>query len=246
MICTYLKAYVICYSNRYVCIDLLFYYYMEEEMDYTSKLNKRMVQRFVKKYLFWILLLSVIVGGLCSYSVFRTQDKEYTTSGLFVQNDNNYAIISSYNQFVHTGKFKTLVNKQTSKKKWSRDLDQYKYEFSITAKSNNSPFFSLNVESNNSEYARHLGNIATKVFKTNIKKYLSSANVSLVTNPSKVSAGNNMTNIVKAGIAGFLITAVIIFIVDCFIFIKFGKLPDNNYIQDVYQIKLLGVWNANQ
>ncbi|MCG0691298.1 hypothetical protein [Lactiplantibacillus plantarum] len=213
-------------------------------MDYTIKITRKMVKRFLKRYTVWIILSGLVGGGIGLFVGNRTQNVTYTSSSTFVQSDNNYAIISSYQKFVLTGKFKSLMKAKIDKSFWQGNAKRYNYSIGVVPREENSPFFSMTVQATNKKYTKYLTGVATKVFEKNIRKYLSNANTSLVTSPGRGVRVNNSGQIMKLGLVGFIIGVIITFIVACFSFIRFGHVTDDQYLADVYQIKLLGTLDS--
>ncbi|MCT4451606.1 hypothetical protein [Lactiplantibacillus plantarum] len=150
-------------------------------MQYTIDLNKKMMLRFLRKYLILVLLFGLLTGGVTAAAIAKFHQTEYSSSGVLSQNDNNYAIISSYQQFVTSSKFTTVLDKTVDNGKWKHLAQKRDYQISIsTSGDTNTPFFYINVVHTNKAYAQYLATVAVKLFMTNIVKYLSGANISII------------------------------------------------------------------
>ncbi|AXH03884.1 hypothetical protein FBR4_1386 [Lactiplantibacillus plantarum] len=216
-------------------------------MQYTIDLNKKMMLRFLRKYLILVLLFGLLTGGVTAAAIAKFHQTEYSSSGVLSQNDNNYAIISSYQQFVTSSKFTTVLDKTVDNGKWKHLAQKRDYQISIsTSGDTNTPFFYINVVHTNKAYAQYLATVAVKLFMTNIVKYLSGANISIispVTQAKRIGSSNILIKYAFVGAGAGMIVALLYALFDMFLF---GKVPDKDYIEDIYQIKMLGSLNRSK
>ncbi|WP_257593843.1 hypothetical protein [Lactiplantibacillus plantarum] len=121
------------------------------------------------------------------------------------------------------------------------------YQISIsTSGDTNTPFFYINVVHTNKAYAQYLATVAVKLFMTNIVKYLSGANISIispVTQAKRIGSSNILIKYAFVGAGAGMIVALLYALFDMFLF---GKVPDKDYIEDIYQIKMLGSLNRSK
>lgn len=218
-----------------------------ELVQYTIDLNKKMMLRFLRKYLILVLLFGLLTGGVTAAAIAKFHQTEYSSSGVLSQNDNNYAIISSYQQFVTSRKFTTVLDKTVDNGKWKHLAQKRDYQISIsTSGDTNTPFFYINVVHTNKAYAQYLATVAVKLFMTNIVKYLSGANISIispVTQAKRIGSSNILIKYAFVGAGAGMIVALLYALFDMFLF---GKVPDKDYIEDIYQIKMLGSLNRSK
>lgn len=218
-----------------------------ELVQYTIDLNKKMMLRFLRKYLILVLLFGLLTGGVTAAAIAKFHQTEYSSSGVLSQNDNNYAIISSYQQFVTSSKFTTVLDKTVDNGKWKHLAQKRDYQISIsTSGDTNTPFFYINVVHTNKAYAQYLATVAVKLFMTNIVKYLSGANISIispVTQAKRIGSSNILIKYAFVGAGAGMIVALLYALFDMFLF---GKVPDKDYIEDIYQIKMLGSLNRSK
>lgn len=216
-------------------------------MQYTIDLNKKMMLRFLRKYLILVLLFGLLTGGVTAAAIAKFHQTEYSSSGVLSQNDNNYAIISSYQQFVTSSKFTTVLDKTVDNGKWKHLAQKRDYQISIsTSGDTNTPFFYINVVHTNKAYAQYLATVAVKLFMTNIVKYLSGANISIispVTQAKRIGSSNILIKYAFVGAGAGMIVALLYALFDMFLF---GKVPDKDYMEDIYQIKMLGSLNRSK
>ncbi|MFW2845178.1 hypothetical protein ACN6UL_16710 [Lactiplantibacillus plantarum] len=216
-------------------------------MQYTIDLNKKMMLRFLRKYLILVLLFGLLTGGVTAAAIAKFHQTEYSSSGVLSQNDNNYAIISSYQQFVTSSKFTTVLDKTVDNGKWKHLAQKRDYQISIsTSGDTNTPFFYINVVHTNKAYAQYLATVAVKLFMTNIVKYLSGANITIispVTQAKRIGSSNILIKYAFVGAGAGMIVALLYALFDMFLF---GKVPDKDYIEDIYQIKMLGSLNRSK
>ncbi|KZU84975.1 hypothetical protein [Lactiplantibacillus plantarum] len=216
-------------------------------MQYIIDLNKKMMLRFLRKYLILVLLFGLLTGGVTAAAIAKFHQTEYSSSGVLSQNDNNYAIISSYQQFVTSSKFTTVLDKTVDNGKWKHLAQKRDYQISIsTSGDTNTPFFYINVVHTNKAYAQYLATVAVKLFMTNIVKYLSGANISIispVTQAKRIGSSNILIKYAFVGAGAGMIVALLYALFDMFLF---GKVPDKDYIEDIYQIKMLGSLNRSK
>ncbi|MFB9769775.1 hypothetical protein [Lactiplantibacillus modestisalitolerans] len=205
------------------------------------RISGNFIVKFIKKYLIFVVLISVLIGVASAYVTEFSHGSTYTSSGELVQNDNNYSLIASYKQFVSSKKFTSLLDNEIKKSNWSNSKIKYDYTVSIEASGGTTtPFFTLQVNSTDQKYAEFLANKAINIFVTNIGKYLSGSNVTIVSNATK----GNVSDVKSDAIKKFLYTFVLTFVILSFLliikYIYIGKIVDSHYVQDVLGEKFLG------
>jgi len=214
-------------------------------MKLAIELNGKIILRFFKKYLVMILLVGVIVG-LCSAIIsLRSQGVEYSSSGNLVQNDNNYNIISSYQQFVESSRFTKIVNEKVENSEWKNKSYKNDYKVSLTPDSSTSPFFNMTVVSSNAEFSKYLTNEAMHLFVANVGKYLSSANTAIMSNANTAKAVDFKSSLGKTVFVWFVIGALLAAIFALLHLIWIGKVKDDRYIDDVYDLNHLATINLH-
>jgi len=214
-------------------------------MKLAIELNGKIILRFFKKYLVMILLVGVIVG-LCSAIIsLRSQGVEYSSSGNLVQNDNNYNIISSYQQFVESSRFTKIVNEKVENSEWKNKSYKNDYKVSLTPDSSTSPFFNMTVVSSNAEFSKYLTNEAMHLFVANVGKYLSSANTAIMSNANTAKAVDFKSSLGKTVFVWFVIGVLLAAIFALLHLIWIGKVKDDRYIDDVYDLNHLATINLH-
>jgi len=214
-------------------------------MKLAIELNGKIILRFFKKYLVMILLVGVIVG-LCSAIIsLRSQGVEYSSSGNLVQNDNNYNIISSYQQFVESSRFTKIVNEKVENSEWKNKSYKNDYKVSLTPDSSTSPFFNMTVVSSNAEFSKYLTNEAMHLFVANVGKYLSSANTAIMSNANTAKAVDFKSSLGKTVFVWFVIGALLAAIFALLHLIWIGKVKDDRYIDDIYDLNHLATINLH-
>jgi len=214
-------------------------------MKLAIELNGKIILRFFKKYLVMILLVGVIVG-LCSAIIsLRSQGVEYSSSGNLVQNDNNYNIISSYQQFVESSRFTKIVNEKVENSEWKNKSYKNDYKVSLTPDSSTSPFFNMTVVSSNAEFSKYLTNEAMHLFVANVGKYLSSANTAIMSNANTAKAVDFKSSLGKTTFIWFVIGALLAAIFALLHLIWIGKVKDDRYIDDIYDLNHLATINLH-
>lgn len=213
---------------------------MEEEMEYTMDLNKRMAGRFFKKYLFGIVLFGILVGSIGVFAKLKLSPVEYTSQESLVQSDGNHGLISSYEQFVTSEKFTKVLNSEIDHGKWKNKDTRKEYEVTITQQGTSSPFFTIGVTTDDPAYTRYLTTLSSHVFMANIGKYLTGANVSVVLTASTAQKVNSLSDLIHVGLESLGIGLVVAIIWSIFHMLLVGRLTDEYYIRDIYQVGLLG------
>jgi len=214
-------------------------------MKLAIELNGKIILRFLKRYLVMILLVGVIVG-LCSAIIsLRSQGVEYSSSGNLVQNDNNYNIISSYQQFVESSRFTKIVNEKVENSEWKNKSYKNDYKVSLTPDSSTSPFFNMTVVSSNAEFSKYLTNEAMHLFVANVGKYLSSANTAIMSNANTAKAVDFKSSLGKTTFIWFVIGALLAAIFALLHLIWIGKVKDDRYIDDIYDLNHLATINLH-
>jgi len=119
------------------------------------------------------------------------------------------------------------------------------YEIVLTPNGSNSPFFSMDATSQNRKYSQYLENLALKVFITNVGKYLAGANVSIMENASKAKSAQSYLSLLKVGVVGLVAGIVLMSILMVMNMLWWGKVTDKEYIDDIYQLPLLGTMKVS-
>ncbi|MFC6201179.1 hypothetical protein ACFP1L_04595 [Lactiplantibacillus nangangensis] len=202
-------------------------------------LNRKLVVRFLKKYMIIVILIGVI-GGLGSvFSSLKSQGVQYVSAGHLVQNDNNYNLVTSYKQFVESSRFKTIINEKVNESAWKSTSYRDNYKVTLSPEGSTSPFFTITVVSDNPKYSKYLANEAMRLFITNIGKYLSGANTSIMSQASTsktIDFRSSMGKTASIGVVAGLIFAVVITGIHL---VWIGKIKDDKYISDMYEVKHL-------
>ncbi|AVK62235.1 hypothetical protein C5Z25_10825 [Lactobacillus sp. CBA3605] len=209
-------------------------------MNSIYEINKALIFRFLKKYTALIVLFGVFCALIGLFSYLKIQGIQYASTSSLVQNDNNYNLVQSYDQFTESDKFKKLLDKKIDQSSWKNKPYSKEYSVDFTAKSTTSPFFTISVTANNPTYARYLTEEASRVFTSNVGAYFSGANISVVMKSSEAKSLNMGGKLVKVGIVGFIIGVVLSFCFSLYRLILVGNITDADYVKDVYQLKKLG------
>jgi len=209
-------------------------------------LKRSSIARFVRQYIMVILLFAVLCGIGTAFGVFKVQETKYTASGFLVQNDNNYSLIVAYQQFAESSKFKSIINKQVDTSEWKNKNYKRKYQLSLSSDNSTTPFFNITATSENAKYAKYLASLSSKLFITNVGNYISNSNVSVVSVSSTANAVTSKTKIFKLGFVGFLIGALLASVIAFFNMLWVGKLRDEDYVHDIYNLRLLGTIQKNK
>ncbi|VDG32735.1 hypothetical protein [Lactobacillus plantarum JDM1] [Lactiplantibacillus mudanjiangensis] len=207
-------------------------------------INENLLIRILKKYLLTALLIGVLVSGIGVYASMRLQAKSYTSSGEMVQNDNNYNLISSYQQFVTSKKFLKIMDGEIAKSHWKNKTTKKDYDLTITkaaSNSSSSPFFTLNVSSDDAEYSTYLAEIGMKMLVANIGEYLSGANISILSNASVGKLNTSHKKTFMLAVIEFVIAFLIASLWMIYKELYLGKVKDEEFIADVFHLNNLGV-----
>lgn len=200
------------------------------------KLSEGLIRRLLKKYMIIAILIGILVGGVASLVSYKLEDT-YTSTGQMVQNDSNYSLIDSYKQFIISSKFNTLMSKQINNSKWKKNKQSYNLNITTTS---SSPFFSVSASSNDGEYAQYITDLAMKVLIVNVGKYLSGANISMVSSASIARKTDLRTHIIKVAVVAFIISTIVSFMALSIKEVFFGKIRDEAFVSDVFQLNNLG------
>lgn len=203
----------------------------------TIQLSSKALKRFLKKYFVLILLASVLCGMGGVFVSLKLTTTSYSASGNLVQNDSNYNMMSSYEQYLESKSFQTIVAKKLDSSKLKSGG---KYNITLVSGGTTSPFFSIKVTSSSPTYSEYVTTVAVSTFVSHIGQVLSGSNVSVVSDSSTAHVNRDNKRLLKIGI----LTSMGVFIVLTFILVLrmffTGKIPDDEFIEDVYQIKHLG------
>lgn len=205
----------------------------------TLHLNQQMVKRLLQKYAVIAVTISLIVGAAGGYFLYRSQGVSYSATGEMVQNDNNYGMISTYKQFIDSAKFKKILNSKIKSGQWKSYRDAKNYQLSITTE-DSSPFFVVHATTSNNAYTKYLTMLAMQTFITSIGRYLARTNISIVSNSPTPIQNNMYGKYVKKGVLIFLLSLIIILMFDYRREYFNGKVNDEDFLNDVFQISKLG------
>lgn len=205
-----------------------------------NEVNVRLITRFLKKYLVALVFVSLILGSGASLLYDKLVPTEYEASSLLVQNDDNYVLVQSFSQITGSSQFKKLVNQEIAKSKWKNYAGKNDYTASLTPKSSTSPFFTISVTSLSKSYTEYLTRIISRLFDKNVKSFLKSGNVSVASRTIRASEIDKTASLVKIGLGVFVLVGLVGTLV-CFIrMIIGGKINDDKYIRDVFEVTYLG------
>jgi len=206
-----------------------------------SEVNGSLIVNLVKKILLKVILVSVCIGVGFAYLKLQMNEKEYISSGELVQNDNNYNLIDPYKQFVGSNRFTNLLNDEVQDSIWKKLKSKGQYTVSIESSGEKTtPFFSLSVSSENGRYSKFLTSRAIKIFNANIGKYLSGANITIVSKASSARSANNGSLVVKWFSYGFLTAFIVFGVLFSLKYFFFGKIKETNFINEVFGLNNLG------
>lgn len=208
-------------------------------MNFVLKLNHNMLMRLLKKYMLLSVLIGLIICGISVFCVLRFQGNVYSSTGEMVQNDSNYTLIKSYQQFTQSKNFTNLLSDEISNSKWKNSEAIKSYAVTLNT-SSESPFFTINGSSDNKEFSKYVTNTSMRVLINNLGKYLSGANVAIVTNATTAKANGLSKKIIKMGALGFLLGFFVSYLLFILKEIFTGKIRDENYIRDIFNINNLG------
>jgi len=208
------------------------------------ELNSQFIFKLIKKHFWGIIIVGVVCAAAVGFFEFKTQKSGYQSSGELVQNDNNYALISSYQQFVKSKRFLNLLDKQIEKSHWRNQNEQTPYSIEVNSNnssdSSNTPFFTIVVLSKNQQYSRYVADASMKVLITNIGKYLSGANISIVSKAAKAQKVDSITSVKKKSVYGFIVGIVLAIIAIVVNYYCIGKISDEKFIENVFNIDNFG------
>lgn len=203
------------------------------------QISGSLVLHLLKKYLIIAVLFGIVGGLVFTYANVRKSETTYVSSGELVQNDNNYNLIASYEQFVGSKRFTSLLDSKIDKSSWKNKQYSYDVELKSTG-SRSTPFFNLQVTSKDKEFSRFVDNQAISLFNTNIGKYLSGANITLVSRASAPTVHGFQTKLVNWFMYGALVTFVVVSMLFTGKYLFLGKIKDERFIQDVFKTPSLG------
>ncbi|MCG0634685.1 hypothetical protein ACSKF1_04870 [Lactiplantibacillus plantarum] len=208
------------------------------------ELNSRFVFKLLKRHLFLVALVGFLFAGILATLEIKMQNQNYKSSGELVQNDNNYALISSYQQFVESKSFLNLLDRRIDKGQWKKQNTKGSYSVELvnnnSGNNTNTPFFTINVLSKNKRYSKYVAHEAMMLLINNIGKYISGANISIVSNASNARRVNIFSAIKKKVVLAFLSGAGLTFIFIVVHYYCVGKIVDNKFVENVFGINNLG------
>jgi len=161
--------------------------------------------KILKRYFIPVFIVSVIFGLVGMFGYTKLKVTEYSSSSELVQNDNNYNLITSYKQFVESDKYRSMINAQIDQSSWKNYTHKNDYTAEIDNKTS-SPFFSINISSENSNYAKFVSATAAQIFANNIGKFLSGGtNISLVQRAKTATVVSKKNDMIIAGMGIFIL-----------------------------------------
>jgi len=222
-------------------------------MNFNIVLSRRLFDRLIKRSFVIVVLISMLVAGASAYAAMLLNKPVYTYSGELVQNDNNTALLSSYQQFVESKGFTEMINTEVKNSKWKNisRRDAYTVTIKTNEASNStgnavSPFFQLNVSSTNEAYAAYIVKIAMNQLMGKMGKYFTNSNISIVSDTLKEKQSDFKSTILRYGIYGFFVSFILIEV--CLILKRLfiGKVKDSDFIEDVFGYSNFGSINISQ
>lgn len=208
---------------------------MEQSID----LKEKIILQFFKKFGAVLILVSILVGLASSVAYLELKTPVYQSSGQLVQNDNNNNLLNSYKQFISSSKFETLMKKKIQASSWQKYKENSNYTTELSFDSN-SPFFTLKVSSSNAKYSIFLANTAMEVLMSNIGRYLSGANISIVSVAKESGRAVSKSHV---GMIGMIVAMLVFILLSLFMFAKemlVGKIKNSYFIEEYYGIKNMG------
>ncbi|ALC08221.1 hypothetical protein [Lactiplantibacillus plantarum] len=208
-------------------------------MNYNLTWKERIILQSLKKKWIVVLLISVFVGGICAFGYGKLKSSNYQASGELVQNDNNYNLLNSYQQFLTTGKFKASMNDSIKNSKWKKSSFSSEYTISMSY-GTNSTFFSVNATSPNAEYSEFLANTAMTNLMSNIGSYLTGTNISVVSPAKTATTVTSKSRSMIIGGLGALVTFIILIAITLYRSVMAGKVKSTKYLTEVLGLNELG------
>ncbi|MGA3421727.1 hypothetical protein [Lactiplantibacillus plantarum] len=199
----------------------------------------------IKRYIVVITLLSILFGGLVSFGYYKVSGTKYNAESQLVQNDNNYNLIGSYNQFLSSSRFKSNLKSKINTSTWKNYSKKDNYDIALET-GTNSPFFDIKVTSSNSGYSVFLANTATKIIIQNMGQYLTGANIGLVSQAKHATINNILNRLIKFGGLGFIVAFVLFFCVAIICRLFVGTISDTTFTQESFRIKNLGTLDISK
>jgi len=205
------------------------------------EISGHLVVYMIKKFVFRTILISILIGVGTAYIGVLTNENTYSSSGELVQNDNNYSLIASYQQFVSSKRFNNLLNNEVQKSRWKDYSHNKNYSVEIESSgSASTPFFTLSATSSNAKYAEFLTEKSITIFVSSIGKYLSGANITVVSDASQASKKSLKPRILKWFMYGFIVTLIVSSSICIIGFLFIGKVKEDTFIENVFNEKNLG------
>ncbi|WP_338210108.1 hypothetical protein [Lactiplantibacillus paraxiangfangensis] len=205
------------------------------------EVSGQLLVHLAKKYILRVILLSVLIGIGMSYVSVTLKDNTYSSSGELVQSDSNYGLISSYQQFVLSKRFKNSLNNEVKKSTWKNYSHNTDYSVQITSGNNGStPFFTLNAISEDKQFSKFLTNKSIEILVSSIGKYLSGSNITVVSNATDAKQQSVKSRVIKWFIYGFVGSFILSTIICVFRFLFVGKTTEDDFISIVLNAKKLG------
>lgn len=207
--------------------------------------KQNILYKLVKKYLLRLIAASLVIACIgVGISAILKQNTYESTSQL-AQKDNNYNLINSYGQYLTFANYKNILRSEIQDSKWKNYENKEDYSVSIST-GTSSPFFSIKIISDNPNYSIFLVNKTADIFTKNVGRYLSGANVSVVSHSKKASRVSIKRELAIIGGLIFIVVLVLMTVVVFYAELYSGKVKDEGFAQDILGIKKIGVINMGQ
>ncbi|PRO81218.1 hypothetical protein C6Y09_06850 [Lactiplantibacillus pentosus] len=201
--------------------------------------------KILKRYFIPVFIVSVIFGLVGMFGYTKLKVTEYSSSSELVQNDNNYNLITSYKQFVESDKYRSMINAQIDQSSWKNYTHKNDYTAEIDNKTS-SPFFSINISSENSNYAKFVSATAAQIFVNNIGKFLSGANISLVQRAKTATVVSKKNDMIIAGMGIFILVFIISFLIIVLYSWYIGNVQSEDYLEKIIGLNKIAATNLSR
>lgn len=202
--------------------------------------------KILKRYFIPVFIVSVIFGLVGMFGYTKLKVTEYSSSSELVQNDNNYNLITSYKQFVESDKYRSMINAQIDQSSWKNYTHKNDYTAEIDNKTS-SPFFSINISSENSNYAKFVSATAAQIFVNNIGKFLSGGtNISLVQRAKTATVVSKKNDMIIAGMGIFILVFIISFLIIVLYSWYIGNVQSEDYLEKIIGLNKIAATNLSR
>lgn len=198
------------------------------------------VIRILKKSILKLLLISLMFTTIVIFLSVVLKAPTYKASGQMVQNDNNYGLVSSYEQFVSSTGFKTSIDNRIEKSNWKNYSKKSEYDIQLSSEVN-SPFFTVSAISDNGNYSKFLANAALKVLISNMGKYLAGVNISVVSNVNNYKKNSIKKFLISVGMITFVVAFVVAALISILFGLFFGTVKNEVFLSEILGLHKLGL-----